>query len=121
MSFILGAYALGIVAILFAGVYLLYEINIPDLTQVSIDISGVYINDQLYNYNTLREFGIIRITEWPTILRLMTKNHLINSVDVFIDPSIDTETIRLYLSQYIPDNAQIHFSIIDRVLLSLRI
>jgi len=122
MSFILGAYPLGLVGILFIGVYLLYEINTPDMTQVSIDVSGVYINDQLYNYINIREFGIIRITKWPIILRLMTKSHMIiNSIDVFVDPEIDVEDIRLYLAQYIPDNAQIHFSMIDRVLLSLRI
>jgi uncharacterized membrane protein len=39
MSFFLGAYALGIVGILFVGVYLLYEINIPAMTQVDIDIA----------------------------------------------------------------------------------
>lgn len=63
MSFILGAYPLGLVGILFVGVYLLYEINTPDMTQVSIDISGVHINGQLYNYINIREFGIIRITK----------------------------------------------------------
>jgi len=121
MSFLLWAYALGIVGILFVGVYLLYEINTPDMTRVDINISGVSINGQLYNYTNIHEFGIIRITEGPTILRLVTKSHIINSVDVFMDPSIDTETVRLYLTQYIPDNAQIRFSIIDRVLLGLRI
>ncbi len=63
MSFILGAYALGIVGILFVGVYLLYEINTPDMTHVDINISGVSINNQLYNYINIQEFGIIRITE----------------------------------------------------------
>lgn len=121
MSFLLWAYALGIVGLLFVGVYLLYDINISDLTHVSIDVSGVSINGQLYNYNRIHEFGIIRIAEWPTILRLMTKNRMINGIDIFIDPSLNTEDIRLYLTQYIPDNPQIRFSIIDRVLLGLRI
>ena len=51
----------------------------------------------------------------------MTKHHIINSIDIFIDPTIDTEDIRLYLTQFIPDNAEIRFSIIERVLLGLRI
>lgn len=63
MSFLLGAYPLGIVAILFAGVYLLYDINAPELTHVAIDMSGVFINNELYSYPKIREFGIIRITE----------------------------------------------------------
>lgn len=46
---------------------------------------------------------------------------IINSIDVFVDPEIDVEDIRLYLAQYIPDNAQIHFSMIERILLGLRI
>lgn len=51
----------------------------------------------------------------------MINNHLINSVDVFIDPQIDAEDIRLFLSAYIPENPEIRFSMIDRVLLGLRL
>lgn len=63
MSFLLGAYPLGIVGILFVGVYLLYETNTPDMTQVDVTVSGVSINNELYSYAKVQEFGIIRITE----------------------------------------------------------
>lgn len=63
MSFLLGAYPLGILSILFVGVYLLYEINTPEVTTVSVNTSGISINNELYAYVKLREFGIIRITE----------------------------------------------------------
>lgn len=63
MSFLLGAYPLGILGILFVGVYLLYEINTPDMTRVDLSISGLSINNELYSYIKIREFGIIRITE----------------------------------------------------------
>lgn len=121
MSFLLGAYPLGILGILFVGVYLLYEINTPDMTRVDLSISGLSINNELYSYIKIREFGIIRITEWPTILRIVVKNTMINNLDVFIDPQIDSEEIRLFLSNYIPENPQIRFSIIERVLLGLRL
>jgi len=121
MSFLLGAYPLGIVAILFVGVYLLYDINAPEMTHITIDISGAYINNELYSYAKIREFGIIRITEGPIILRLVVRNRLINDLDVFIDPALDAEEIRLYLSQYIPENPQIHFSVVERVLLGLKL
>ena len=61
MSFLLGAYGLGIVGILFVGVYLLYEINTPDMTHIEINVSGVSINGQLYNYINIHEFGIIHL------------------------------------------------------------
>ncbi len=121
MSFLLGAYPLGILGILFVGVYLLYEINTPDMTRVDVSASGVAINSEIYSYPRIREFGIIRITEWPTILRIVVKNHIINNLDVFIDPSIDTEEVRIFLSAYIPENPQIRFSVIERVLLGLRL
>lgn len=63
MSFLLGAYALGILGILFVGVYLLYEINTPDMTQIAITTTGVIINNEVYAYNKIQEFGIIRIAE----------------------------------------------------------
>lgn len=63
MSFLLGAYPLGIVGILFVGVYLLYDINTPDMTKVDISPNGIAINDELYSYVKIQEFGIIRITE----------------------------------------------------------
>ncbi|MEI6711447.1 MAG: hypothetical protein WCK88_04555 [bacterium] len=63
MSFLLGAYPLGILGILFVGVYLLYEINTPDMTRVDVSASGVAINSEIYSYPRIREFGIIRITE----------------------------------------------------------
>jgi hypothetical protein len=49
------------------------------------------------------------------------KNHMINSLDVFIDPQLDTEDIRLFLSAFIPENPQIRFSVVERVLLGLRL
>lgn len=51
----------------------------------------------------------------------MVKNRMINSLDVFIDPAMDIEEIRLFLATFIPENPQIRFSIIERVLLGLRI
>lgn len=63
MSFLLGAYPLGILGILFVGVYLLYEINTPDMTRVDLNASGVCINSEIYSYPRIREFGIIRISE----------------------------------------------------------
>lgn len=121
VSFLLGAYPLGIVGILFVGVYLLYDINTPDMTRIDINASGVSVNDEIYSYPKIREFGIIRINEWPTILRIMVKNHMINSLDVFIDPQLDIEEIRLFLSAFIPENPQIRFSVVERILLGLRL
>jgi hypothetical protein len=121
MSFLLGAYPLGIVGILFVGVYLLYDINTPDMTRVDITTSGILINNELYSYPKIREFGIIRITEGPTILRIVVKNHMINNLDVFMDPKMDIEEIRLFLSTAIPENPQIRFSVIERILLGLRL
>lgn len=121
MSFLLGAYPLGIIGILFVGVYLLYDINAPDITRVDISSNGIAINDDLYSYPKIQEFGIIQITEGPTILRIIIKSHLINSLDIFIDPQIDKENIRLFLSEYMPENPQIRFSVVDRILLGLRL
>lgn len=41
VSFLLSAYLLGIVVIIFTGVYLLYEVNSHPITHVSIGTEGV--------------------------------------------------------------------------------
>ncbi len=121
VSFLLGAYPLGIIGILFVGVYLLYDINAPELTHVDINSLGISINGDLNTYLKIGEFGIIRITEWPTILRIVIKNHFINSLDIFVDPAVDIEDLRVFLSNFIPENPSIRFSIIERILLGLRL
>ncbi len=51
----------------------------------------------------------------------MLKSNLINAVDVFVAPDIDTEQLSLFLSSYIPENPQIRFSVIERILLGLKL
>jgi hypothetical protein len=46
---------------------------------------------------------------------------MINNLDVFMDPKMDIEEIRLFLSTAIPENPQIRFSVIERILLGLRL
>ena len=43
VSFLLSAYLLGIVVIIFTGVYLLYEVNSHPVTHVSIGTEGVML------------------------------------------------------------------------------
>jgi len=43
VSFLLSAYLLGIVVILFTGVYLLYEVNSHPITHVSVSREGISI------------------------------------------------------------------------------
>lgn len=63
VSFLFGAYPLGIIAILFVGVYLLYEFSVPSMTQILIDDIGIAIDQDIYSYPKIYEFGIIRIKE----------------------------------------------------------
>ena len=74
VSFLVGEYLLGIVLIIFAGVYLLYDINTHPVVHVLIDSSGVSLSGILYPYGRMEGFRIIRVDNTPMILRFKLKS-----------------------------------------------
>lgn len=50
----------------------------------------------------------------------MVNHKIINRIDVFIDPNIDTDILRSYLAQFVQESI-FELSLIDRILLSLKV
>jgi hypothetical protein len=121
VSFLLSAYLLGIVFILFAGVYLLYEVNSHPLTHVSVTTEGVILDGDIFPYSQIESFGIIHIDNRPLLLRLNTLRRAIGTIDIFLDPAINIEDLRNFLLTKNTEDPNASLSFIDHLLLGLRL
>lgn len=121
MSFLVGEFLLGIVLIIFAGVYLLYDINTHPEVRVNITESGIQLNESMYDYTRIPSFCVVRVDGKPFILRLKTNIKTVWNIDLFIDPSLNLSDIRNYLQTHITEESETDLGAIDRVLLGLRL
>lgn len=121
VSFLLSAYLLGIVIIIFTGVYLLYDVNSHPVVHVHVDNDGVRLENDLFPYGQIQSFGIIRINNQPLILRLHTMSRSLGTIDIFLDPTLDMESLRNLLLNNIPEDPNADLSLIDHILLGLRL
>lgn len=121
VSFLVGEFLLGIVLIIFAGVYLLYDINSHPDVRINIGANGLSINEDIYDYTRMQSFGVIRVDKKPMILRFRTNMKTVGNIDIFIDPAIDLSALRLYLQTYIPEDAESDIGALERLLLGLRL
>jgi hypothetical protein len=121
VSFLLSAYLLGIVIIIFTGVYLLYEVNSNPLVHVSITTEGISLEGNLFPYNQIQSFGIIRLDGRPFLIRINTMSRSVGTVDIFLDPAIDVEALHTFLVSKIEEDSNAELSLIDHILLWLRL
>ena len=121
VSFLVGEFLLGIVLIIFAGVYLLYDINTHPEVRVQINSDGIMLNEEKFNYTRILSFGIVRVDNIPMILRLKTNSKTVGEIDLFIDPAINLESLRIALQEKITEDAESDVTAIERLLLGLRL
>ncbi|MBP7773700.1 hypothetical protein KA071_01275 [Candidatus Gracilibacteria bacterium] len=121
VSFFLSAYLLGIVVIIFTGVYLLYDVNSHPVVHVSVGTTGISLEGDLFPYSQIQSFGIIRVNNQPFLLRLRTNSRTLGTLDLFLDPSLDIEGLRNFLLNAIPEDPNAQLSMIEHILMSLRL
>lgn len=121
ISFLLGYYLFGAVIILFVGVYLLFEINSHPIVNIVISEEGVSIDDDLFTFAQILSFSIIQIKNIPPLLRIQTKSKMIGTLDVYITSEINLEDLRLFLINYVQENTNARLTVIDQILMGLRL
>jgi hypothetical protein len=121
VSFLVGEYFLGIVLILFAGVYLLYDVNSHPEVNVEIGPTGIAVDNLLYGFDRIESFGIMRVENIPLIMRLKVTTKTIGFIDLYLDPSLDLELMRQFIGNYIPENPPADISTLERLFLGLRL
>ena len=120
-AFIVSQFALGVLAILFAGVFLLYDINSNDESLIEIDDQGIRLDGKLYDMAKIARFGVIYSHNEPFALRIITGTRVVQVIDVFIHPDISIPDLRGYLGQYIVEDESMELSFIENILYALGI
>ena len=120
-SFIIGWYMMGVVIILFSGVYMLYEINSKQDVHVQISEEGIQVDRQLYEMAKVREFGVIYIRNQPEILRVVLTKKLSPHVDLFLPVGLDVLELRNFLAQFAFENENLELGTIEHLLLLFRV
>jgi hypothetical protein len=121
VSFLLSAYLLGIVVILFTGVYLLYEVNSHPVTHVTVSREGISIEGDMFPYRQIESFAILRVNNEPLLLRVRTMSRALGTIDIFLDTSMDLEALRAFLLTMSKEDTEASLSVIDHLLLGLRL
>ena len=121
VSFLLSAYLLGIVVILFTGVYLLYEVNSHPITHVIVSKEGISLEGDMFPYSQIESFAIIRVNNEPLLLRIRTLSRTMGTIDIFLDPNMDLAALRDFLLSMSKEDTEASLSMIDHLLLGLRL
>lgn len=121
VSFLVGEYLLGIVLIIFAGVYLLYDINTHPVVNVIVNDEGISLSGVLYAYDRMQSFRIIRVDNTPMILRFTLKSKTVDRLDIFLDPTVNIEEVTTLIATHITQEAIEDMSAMGRLLLWLRL
>lgn len=117
MSFLVGEYLLGIVLMIFAGVYLLYDINTHPVVNVVVDNDGISLSGVLYAYDRMESFRVIRVDNKPMILRFTLKSKTVGRLDIFLDPTLNTDEITTHIASHITQEEIQDMSAMGRLLL----
>ncbi|MDQ1343830.1 MAG: hypothetical protein QG650_550, partial [Patescibacteria group bacterium] len=99
-GFVEGIYALSVVAVIFAGVFLLIENNAPDSVMVNVNENGIGVGSEFYDYGMVENFAIIFDSGAPVLLRLRLTKKGIKTVDVDIPDGSEVSNLRSYLAEH---------------------
>ncbi len=108
---------MGIVLIIFAGVYLLYDINTHPVVNVIVNDEGISLSGVLYAYDRMQSFRIIRVDNTPMILRFTLKSKTVDRLDIFLDPTVNIEEVTTLIATHITQEAIEDMSAMGRLLL----
>lgn len=72
-GFLTQIYALSVVIVILAGVYLLIENNAPDSADAIVNENGIGVSGMFYDYGQIENFGLIFDDQVPKFLQIALK------------------------------------------------
>jgi hypothetical protein len=119
-GFFIGLYAMSVVVVLFAGVYLLYENNFSDTTRVIFSDNDIRVGNERYEYARVLRFGVVSLAGQPIFLRFFVKGTLGSTLDIPVpDQGEMLAEIREYLATKLPQDETMAFSDTEKILYRL--
>lgn len=115
-GFFEGIYALSVVAVIFAGVFLLVENNAPDSVVVTVDENGVGVGSEFYDYGKIENFGILFDDGKAVLLRLKVNKKGVKTADIDLPDGANPAELRAFLSGYCEESKESELSTSERLL-----
>lgn len=120
-SFIIGQFMLGVVVMIFCGVYLVFEINAREQSQVMIGEEGIVLDDNLYEMAKVQQFGVIYVHNKPEILRIILNQKVSPLIDIDLPDDISVPRLREFLTGYVVENEDMELSLAQHFLHIFRV
>ncbi|MFZ3232042.1 MAG: hypothetical protein WA194_00615 [Patescibacteria group bacterium] len=115
-GFVEGIYALSVVAVVFAGVFLLIENNAPDSAMVVVNENGIGVGSEFYDFGTIQTFSFLFEGKEPIYLRLTLARKGIKTVDIDIPEGSEISNLRAFLSGYAEESKDSELGFTERML-----
>lgn len=115
-----GIYALTVVVIIMAGVYILLENNAPETARAVINQNGVGVGDAFYDYGQISSFSLVFDQETPKFLRIALKKNNLRTIDIPVEGLLETGVeiveVRAMLLGYVIEGEGTELNSIDRLI-----
>lgn len=115
-----GQYGLSFAVMLVGGMYYYFDNDEDELTRVAINERGIGVQNRFYDFGKIAGFFLIYSGDQAVYLRLILKKNTIKQLDIRVDNSIAQE-LRETLASYIPESEQQDISMVDRLIMLLKL
>lgn len=119
-AFITTQYMLWFLAILMSWVYFFVENNSPENLEVYLTELWIKVDNSFYEYSSILYYTVIYSWENANILRLYLDKKITNILDLKIDNNIIIE-LNPILNNYIKENKNWWYSLIDKIVIFLKL
>ena len=75
----------------------------------------------MFPYRQIESFAIIRVNNEPLLLRIRTMSRALGTIDIFLDTNMDLDALRTFLLTMSKEDTEASLSVIDHLLLGLRL
>jgi len=114
-GFLTQIYALSVVIVILAGVYLLIENNAPDNADAVVNENGVGVGGMFYDYGQIENFGLIFDDQVPKFLQISLKAKGLRLIQIPFSQDINPSEIRAFLLNYLPETDKKNLTFSDRL------
>lgn len=109
-------YALSVVIVLLAGVYVMLENNWPEEIVIQISEIGINIGNQMFDYGQIEDFSLIFDSNIPRQLKIRLKSKGLKSMEVDLSTfDYNIADLRAFLLNYIPEGEAGEITMTERI------
>jgi hypothetical protein len=120
MGIYMQIYALSVVIVLLAGVYVMLENNGPEEIMIQISEVGINIWNQMFDYGQIENFSIVFDSSVPRQLKIRLKSTGIKSMEVDLSGfGYNIADLRAFLLNFIPEGEAGEITLTEKIAESL--